>query len=340
MLFPPKSYLPLVFAFFAAPVSSYAAHQTVVQKISVSENEPLQIQVQTSAPATPQAQIIVNPVRLVIDIPSAVPAASLRNEVINRNDVERVRVGLFSATPPVTRIVLDLSSVQPYQIVPTASGFNVTISGESARSEVPSSSEPISTEPASTEPASNERIIGWVSAGATATSADIPAKTHPFEIKKSSHELAKPVLVQYGNGQLEIHAHDAPLSDVLAMVHQQTGAEIAIPPATREERVVGDFGPGTASEVLAQLLNGTNMNFVVVASPTDPSALRNVILSPKPQGFAEYVPSDTSAPANDPPPQASEVPPPVIEPRPEDYPQPPVQPPDTPAPQIADPPQN
>ncbi|HKW18921.1 MAG TPA: AMIN domain-containing protein [Terriglobales bacterium] len=337
MQFPPKAHLASIFALLLLSVTSLAARQTVVRRISISSaTGPLQINVQTSAPATPQAEVISGPDRLVIDVPGAIPAISLRNQVVNRGQVTRIRVGLFSAIPPVTRIVLDLNSPQSYRINPAASGFAVTVGGESSNSETTAQNTSSGDQSANRHAPSDANVIGWVSAAAIST--NVAAKPRSFIVKQNPPEPAKPVLVEYANGQLEIHAHDALLFDVLAMIHQQTGAEIAIPAFTREERVVGDFGPGGASEVLAQLLNGTNMNFVVVASPTDPSVLRNVILSLKPEGGAEYIPPDNSAQAvNTVPSDNNEVPPPVVEPRPEDVPQ--SQPPDAPAP-IQDAPQN
>lgn len=333
MPFPPKSYLALFFAPLIFSGSSLAARQVVVRKISVSPNGPLELQVRTSAPAMPQAQVIGNPERLVIDIPGAIPGAGLHSRVLNRSEVERVRVGLFSAAPPVTRIVLDLNSPQSYLIAPTESGFEVTLGVETGNNKKSSSTE--SAAPSNTEDANKEPVIGWVSASAAST--NVAVHHDPFVVKKPIREPAKPALVEYANGELEIHAHDAPLYDVLEMVKEHTGAEITIPPFTRDERVVGDFGPGTASEVLSQLLNGSNLNFVVLASPSNPSALQSVVLSLKPEGLADYTPADTSAPAeNTPPVESAEPPPPVVEPRPEDVPQ--SQPPDSPPP--PDQPQN
>jgi hypothetical protein len=90
------------------------------------------------------------------------------------------------------------------------------------------------------------------------------------------------------------------LSEVLFQIQKQTGAEIAIPAGTEQERVFIDAGPAPASQVLSELLNGSSLNFVVVGSESDPNALRSVILSRR-NGFAEYVPSYT------PPPTASNV---------------------------------
>jgi hypothetical protein len=140
----------------------------------------------------------------------------------------------------------------------------------------------------------------------------------------------KGVRVQFVKGQREIHAHDSTLSEVLFQIQKQSGAEIAIPAGTEQERVFVDAGPAPASQVLAELLNGTSLNFVVVGSESDPNVLRSVILSRR-NGFAEYVPNYT-------PPPAAANPPPNYVPaeNPPDMNQPPdenVPPPDEPAPQ-------
>ena len=86
--------------------------------------------------------------------------------------------------------------------------------------------------------------------------------------------------VQYSGGELTIVAHNSTLSDVLKEVKQQTGADFDIPP-NASERVVADLGPGPARDVLAQLLNGTHFNYVMVGSATDPTAVKSVVLTPK-----------------------------------------------------------
>src|SRR5205823_4702445 len=87
------------------------------------------------------------------------------------------------------------------------------------------------------------------------------------------------VSVGFVNGVMTIHANNATLSEVLFEIQKQTGAEIAIPSGTEQDRVAADFGPGPANQVLHQLLNGSGLNFVVVGSEKNPNALRSVILT-------------------------------------------------------------
>lgn len=295
-----------VLALLAVPVHSQAIRQPQVQKISVSGQDSLQLQVQTSAPVTPQAQIIADPERLVIDIPGAVPGSGLHTLTVNRNEVKRVRVGLFSTDPPVTRIVLDLNAPEWYRITPAASGFTVSLGAEESNSTADSGSQP---------------TIGWVLQRTASTRSNGRSSAPVVKtIAASPQATVNGVRVRFANGQLEIHARNATLSEVLFQIQKQTGAEIAIPAGTEQERVAVDSGPAPASAVLAELLNGSDLNFVVVGSEADPKVLRSVILSRK-SGFAEYVPSYT-------PPTAANAPPdnPEMEaPQDENIPQPPPQ---------------
>lgn len=255
-----------------------------VEGFSVVSENPVQIQIQTGSHAAPQVQLVPNPDRLVVDIPNTAPGARLHGFAINRAGVRGVRVSLYSARPSVTRVVLDLSGPEWYRVTPNASGLMVSLgsNGETAESSVPA--------------------IGWVSSRVrTAHSA-------PAVLKKATatqFQRVNGVTVRYDSGKLSIHAENATLSEVLFQIQKQTGAEIAIPSGTEQERVSSDFGPGTASEVLEQLLNGTGLNFVVVGSAADPNKLGSVILSRK-TGEADP-PSAFQSPEVAPPPTAPAV---------------------------------
>jgi hypothetical protein len=100
--------------------------------------------------------------------------------------------------------------------------------------------------------------------------------------------------VKYAGGELTIVAHNSTLGDVLKAVRQQTGAELDIPP-NASERVVADLGPGPARDVIAQLLNGTHFNYVMVGSATDPTAVQSIVLTAK-SGGAETTTSAANRP--------------------------------------------
>jgi hypothetical protein len=251
-------------------VSAQAGSQISVRSISVLSSNPLKLRIQTSKPVVPQTQMVSNPERLVIDLPNTVPGAELRGISVHQTGVvEKVRVSLFSAAPPITRVVLDLKQPMWYRIVPDAWGLMVSLGTDSNTASI------------------SQPTIGWVSGQATVArqpGAQVviqrsQAMSQPV-VTRPSRPLAKNgVSVQFSNGLMTIHANGATLSDVLFQIQKTTGAEIAIPSGTEQDRVASDFGPGTPSEVLGELLNGSGLNFVVVGSEADPNHLRNVILT-------------------------------------------------------------
>ena len=85
-----------------------------------------------------------------------------------------------------------------------------------------------------------------------------------------------PPQVSYQNEQLTIVAPNSTLGDILRAVRKQTGAEIEIPSAP--ERVVTHLGPGPAREVVAELLNGSRFNYVLLGSPANDALLTRVVL--------------------------------------------------------------
>jgi len=90
---------------------------------------------------------------------------------------------------------------------------------------------------------------------------------------------AVPPQVTFQNNQLTIVAPNSTLADILRAVRKQTGAEIDIPPAP--ERVVTRLGPGPARSVVAELLNGSRFNYILLGSPSDDSELTRVVLVAK-----------------------------------------------------------
>jgi hypothetical protein len=225
---------------------------TILNSGNASTKDPgdLELQITTSQPVTPQAQIVVNPYRLVIDFPNSSPGTELRNLLVNRGDVKGIRVGLFSKNPPVTRVVLDLKAPIVYQVAP--SGQNVVFKLSSATR-------------------------------ATALPSNVPdAAVVP--LAAAVPPPAPKVEVHFKRGLMSIHADKASLAEVLVEVRRQTGADILIPPGADQEQVFSDLGPASAREVMTALLDGSRFNFVVVGSDSDPNALKSVILTVKSGG--------------------------------------------------------
>jgi hypothetical protein len=250
----------LVWAALCFPVRAASQAQVVpsIRRVQVLRGgSQVEIEIEASDRIPPHVNVLTGPDRLVVDFVGAVPSAQLRNQPVNRGEVKSLRVGLFSSNPPVTRIVLDLNGPQAYQVFP--SGRTVILKVGGGETAVRSGSGPM-----------------LVNTNYPATAAHLSVAAAP---------PPRPALeVFFQHGLLSISSNKARLSEVLFAIHQQTGAEIAIPAGAEQEQVVADIGPAPATEVLAQLLNGSKFNFLIMSSPSDPRALDRVILSSRPEG--------------------------------------------------------
>lgn len=115
------------------------------------------------------------------------------------------------------------------------------------------------------------------------------------------HGPSSPPDVSFQRGQLTIVARNSTMSDVLNAVRQKTGANVDMP-AGSSERVVGQFGPGAPRDVMAQLLNGSHYDYVLLGSPADPGALKKIMLMAKasgPEPAASQMQANQQQPGNE-----------------------------------------
>lgn len=221
-----------------------------VERVSLVNNDGVKLEIGANGPITALTQVVTDPDRLVIDVPNATPGAALHPLAVGHWGVKSVRTGLFSNKPPITRIVVDLDVLQPYQVSSSGNAVIVQLGG---RDLFPPAREPQVT-----------------------SLPQVPARPPVLAMPK--------VAVSYRAGLLGIRADRATLAEVLNEVHRKTGADIAIPPGAEQDRIVVNLGPGGPNEVLSSLLNGSRFNFILMGSPGDPSQLRSVLLMPKERG--------------------------------------------------------
>ena len=118
------------------PSSGVRRFSSRVERVSLLAGSGVQLEIAANGRVTPQTQVLSDPDRLVIDFPDAIPGVVLHNLEVHRGDVKAVRAALFSANPPVTRIVVDLNRPQPYQVVSSGSRVVVKLSQEGAPAQV------------------------------------------------------------------------------------------------------------------------------------------------------------------------------------------------------------
>jgi hypothetical protein len=94
----------------------------------------------------------------------------------------------------------------------------------------------------------------------------------------------KPPLVSYEDGQLTIVAENVSLSAVFDALRRVMGANIEMPPGVADKLIWIRSGPGPARRVLRDLLDGTELDYVIQASEADADGVRSVFLSTRSKG--------------------------------------------------------
>lgn len=96
---------------------------------------------------------------------------------------------------------------------------------------------------------------------------------------ESSPAMQNKLQVKFRDDLLRIDAENATLRDTLKAVSARTGAEMQFPVGELEERIFVHLGPGSARDVVTQLLNGVQFNYVILSSASAPGGITRLILS-------------------------------------------------------------
>src|SRR5205823_1721163 len=83
-----------------------------INNISIARGKnSLNIEVTGTEPMTAKTMKLTSPDRVVVDIPNSVLEGHSREILVNSNDVKDVRAARYQATPPATRVVVDMRSM-------------------------------------------------------------------------------------------------------------------------------------------------------------------------------------------------------------------------------------
>src|SRR5512146_1303755 len=109
------------------------AHPATIQAVSVrgTMKEPT-VEVILNRPTVPTVMTLTHPDRLVLDFPNTEPGAEPQRMHVRKGGIEAVRIGENGATPPVTRIVLDLSGPRGYRLEHTSNRVTLKL-GETTK---------------------------------------------------------------------------------------------------------------------------------------------------------------------------------------------------------------
>jgi hypothetical protein len=101
---------------------------------------------------------------------------------------------------------------------------------------------------------------------------------------------AREAMIQFAGNSLSIHADNSSLLSILHQFAARSG--MRLDGLNGDERVFGSFGPGAPRDVLADLLNGTAYNVVMVGDLSN-GAPRELILSSTTRAGGAPIPSAT-----------------------------------------------
>ena len=128
---------------------------------------------------------------------------------------------------------------------------------------------------------------------------------------------AREASIVFTDNSLAIHAENSSLAEILHQFAVKSGMQIT--GLGNDERVFGNFGPGAPRDVLADLLNGTAYNQVLLGDLSN-GAPRELILTPATHGDLSAAATPAAAAADDPEPETVETPqpppPPDVSPAP------------------------
>jgi hypothetical protein len=85
--------------------------------------------------------------------------------------------------------------------------------------------------------------------------------------------------ITFEDGQLTIVAENARFSEIMTALRTAMGADIDLPASVAGQRIWVRLGPGPARKILRDLLDNTDLDYVIQASDTDPDGIRSVLLT-------------------------------------------------------------
>ena len=85
------------------------------------------VEVELTQAIAPMLTYARDPNRMIIDFPGVRPTRGLQPISVRKSGVKRVRVGLYRATPPITRVVIDVDALRPFTVEASGEKFLLNI---------------------------------------------------------------------------------------------------------------------------------------------------------------------------------------------------------------------
>jgi hypothetical protein len=248
-----------------------------VQKLQVlRDGADIRVEVTLSAPTNAAVEIAANPDRLVIVLPNTISDAKQQRTAVNINGIRTVRIGLNSANPPLTKVVVDLDRVHPYTLA--SEGNTVVLRIQPAAPSPTSATRRHSAPPAASSgslasifhrrpknpplsAASNATSAGLppppaqlppinfpntpADAGSAAVTADTTNSTPPAGLTSTAAAQRPPVVPQPDSAAAQSSAPQLPVSQQAAAgIAPSSTSNVALPSQPSSPSVTASSAPG------------------------------------------------------------------------------------------------
>jgi hypothetical protein len=119
----------LLLLFFVPQAATSAEMRvTEISKVNVVPyGDALRIEVTLTGVVPPRVLVATHPDRLVLELPNTLTAAKQQHIAVNHGDVKDVRIGLRTAAPLLTRLVVDLKTAHAYELANAGNTISLTV---------------------------------------------------------------------------------------------------------------------------------------------------------------------------------------------------------------------
>ena len=216
----------------------------LVRGVAISqEGGRITLSVQASGPLGYETRTLTGPPRLVVDLPQSILVARERQLTVDDPAVKGVRLGQFQSQPPVTRLVVDLAVLVPYDVQATPDGLLVILESTAPAQEAPAPVEPAAV-PETPETRPEPMLIASLAPMVPAASRT-PAPAEPVLLAKTTPAVPPapaPVAAapqeaaagqagpKYTGEPISVNLKDVDLKDFFRLIHEISGLNIVVDP--------------------------------------------------------------------------------------------------------------
>ena len=95
---------------------------------------------------------------------------------------------------------------------------------------------------------------------------------------RPAEQPPNPATIEFSNGVLSVHAQNSSLVNILVQIQHQTG--LVIDGLSHDQRMYGQYGPGSVSATLTALLDGSGYDFIIVGGGAGGTAPKLILSTP------------------------------------------------------------